>query len=175
MTMTMTSPPPKPERVSGIVARRATIADADAIAVVHVRAWRETYQHLIAVDKLDALDPAVRAARWRDILSSTDQDAWVAELDGVVVAWATTSTRDPRTHPRDRELNGMYALAVVHGTGVGQALLDVALGDLPAFLWVAADNPRAHAFYRRNGFVADGTVDHQELLDTPIEIVRLVR
>ena len=29
-------------------------------------------------------------------------------------------------------------------------------GDLPACLWALADNPRAHAFYRRNGFELDG-------------------
>jgi hypothetical protein len=30
-------------------------------------------------------------------------------------------------------------------------LLDAAVGSAPAFLWVAVDNPRAHAFYARNG------------------------
>jgi len=39
---------------------------------------------------------------------------------------------------------------------VGQALLDHVLGDSPAMLWVAAQNPRAIAFYRRNGFEFDG-------------------
>ena len=44
----------------------------------------------------------------------------------------------------------------MHGSGTGQALLDAAVGDRPAFLWTAEDNPRAQAFYRRNGFIADG-------------------
>lgn len=161
--------------MTAVVVRRATVADADAIAAVHVRAWQETYRHLVPGEKLDALDPAARAQRWCDILASDDEDAWVAELDGEVVAWATTSTRDTAKHPRDRELNGMYALARVHGTGVGQALMDAALGDTPAFLWVAAENRRAHAFYHRNGFVADGEHDEHPLLDTPVQIVRLVR
>ena len=161
--------------MTAIVVRRATVADAAAIAAVHVRSWQETYQHLIAGDTLASLDPARRAVSWRGILSTGEEDTWVAELDGDVVAWATTSTRDPRSHPRDRELNGMYALASAHGSGLGQALLDEALGDAPAFLWVAADNSRAQAFYRRNGFAADGTRDVHPLLDTPIEIVRFVR
>lgn len=158
-----------------IVVRVATIDDAYAIAAVHVRAWQETYRHLVPAEKLDALDPELRSQRWRQILSADDEQAWVAELDGEVVGWATTSDRDPGRHPRDRELNGMYAYASVHGSGVGQALLDAALGDAPAFLWVAADNPRAQAFYRRNGFEADGVRDEHPLLDVPVAIARFVR
>jgi hypothetical protein len=36
-------------------------------------------------------------------------------------------------------------------------LMDAVLGDSKATLWVAAKNPRAHAFYRRNHFHPDGT------------------
>lgn len=43
-----------------------------------------------------------------------------------------------------------------HRKGVGQALLDTAIGDRPAYHWALADNPRAHAFSRRNGFELDG-------------------
>lgn len=43
-----------------------------------------------------------------------------------------------------------------HGSGLGQALLDTAIGTEPAYLWIMAGNPRAEAFYRRNGFVPDG-------------------
>jgi GNAT superfamily N-acetyltransferase len=161
--------------MSDFVVRKAGIADALAIAEVHVLAWQQTYRHLVDSEELDALDPAVRAVRWCEILSSHDEDAWVAVMAGKVVAWITTSVRDPERHPRDRELNGIYALAGVHGSGVGQALLDTALGDAPAFLWTAAHNPRAHAFYLRNGFVADGSRDVHPLLGTPVDIVRLVR
>jgi GNAT superfamily N-acetyltransferase len=46
--------------------------------------------------------------------------------------------------------------AAHHGTGAGQALLDATLGDALTMLWVAKANPRAIAFYTRNGFVFDG-------------------
>ena len=161
--------------MTSIVVRAAVVADAEAIAGVHVRAWQETYRHLLPVDKLDALDPADRVERWRGILSLDDERALVGELDGVVVGWITTGHRDPAVEPRAREVNGMYVYASAHGTGVGQALLDAALGDAPAFLWVAADNPRAQAFYRRNGFEPDGTVGEHPLLDTPVAVARWVR
>lgn len=34
-----------------------------------------------------------------------------------------------------------------------------ALDQRHAYLWMAADNPRAHAFYRRNGFRHDGATE----------------
>ena len=90
-----------------------------------------------------------------------------------VVGWANTSAgRDP-DRPRDLELEGLYVLDAYHGTGVGQALLDAAIGERPAYLWALAENPRAHAFYRRNGFVADGAEKVDELWE--ITEVRFVR
>jgi hypothetical protein len=42
-------------------------------------------------------------------------------------------------------------------------------------LWVADENPRAFAFYRRNGFAPDGATAVQELAGTPLRILRMVR
>ena len=158
-----------------VVVRPAVAGDAEAIAFVHVTAWQETYRHLLDPVLLDALRPADRVERWRSIIEGPEQHVWVAERDGVVVAWATTSSRELSGHPEPLELNGMYALRSVHGSGVGQALLDAALGDEPALLWVAADNPRAQAFYARNRFAPDGETGEHELLGTPVSIVRWVR
>ena len=158
-----------------VIVRRAVADDAEIIADIHVLAWRQTYRHLVSPELLDAIDPADRVERWRGIITGSDQDAWVAELNGVTVAWATTSARDPAQNPRGLEVNGMYALASAHGSGVGQALLDAATGDAAAFLWVAADNPRAQAFYRRNGFIPDGESSHSEILGTAVHTVRWIR
>lgn len=63
---------------------------------------------------------------------------------------------DGESVTRDRELFAIYVAAAHYGTGAGQALLDATLGEGPAMLWVAKDNPRAVAFYRRNAFEFDG-------------------
>ncbi|HVH23629.1 MAG TPA: GNAT family N-acetyltransferase, partial [Pseudonocardia sp.] len=55
-----------------------------------------------------------------------------------------------------RQLAKLYTLPHAHGSGLGQALLDTAIGADPAYLWIMAGNPRAEAFYRRNRFVPDG-------------------
>lgn len=66
-------------------------------------------------------------------------------------------------------------LARRYGSGAGQLLLDAAVGDGGAYLWIADENPRALAFYRRTGFVQDGADRSHELLGTPVRILRMVR
>ena len=155
--------------------RRAVPDDARAIAEVQVRGWQDAYRHLIPAERLDALDPAARADRWREIVAAETEVTWVAVLANRVVGWATTSDRTLDEHPRDLELNGLYVLSDVYGAGVGQDLLDSAIGGRPAVLWTASDNPRAQSFYRKNGFTPDGVIDEYELLGTPVAIERWTR
>ncbi|PZE62480.1 GNAT family N-acetyltransferase [Curtobacterium sp. MCLR17_044] len=111
--------------------RPATLADADAIAHVHMVSWRETYGRFVDdPDTSPWFEVGRRVDMWRSTLESPDVREAV------------------------------------------QALLDTVLADRPASLWVAADNLRAHAFYRRNGFTPDGA----ESAFGPIpRTVRLVR
>ncbi len=70
----------------------------------------------------------------------------------------------------------LYAINVrqaYYGTGAGQRLFDRAVGDRGCFLWVARDNPRAIAFYARNGFALDGAEQQEPMFDIPI--IRMVR
>ncbi|OYC98682.1 hypothetical protein CI089_05020 [Microbacterium sp. Yaish 1] len=100
---------------------------------------------------------------------------WVAVTGGSIVGFAVSgSSRDvPPVAPV--ELYAIYVLAAHHGTGAGQALLDAALGDERASLWVLDDNPRAHAFYARNGFRPDGAAKDDTSWGESISEVRLVR
>ena len=166
--------------------RPAVIADAPGIARVHWDSHQTTYVEpgRVARDRVEAWTMADRVARWTANLAIANDvypapegfhrlAIWVAVVDGAVVGWANTSAGRDADRPRDLELEGLYVLDVHHGTGVGQALLDAAIGDRPAYLWALADNPRAHAFYRRNGFVADGAEKVDEFWE--ITEVRFVR
>lgn len=64
--------------------------------------------------------------------------------------------------------------ASAYGSGLGLRLLDAAIGDRPASLWVLERNPRARAFYERNGFAPDGTTELLPRFENLVEI-RLVR
>ena len=71
------------------------------------------------------------------------------EIDVCGDAWVPPAT--------DWTLDHLYTVTGMHGSGLGQAMLDAALpGRRPAYLWVFTDNVRAVRFYERNGFVPDG-------------------
>jgi ribosomal protein S18 acetylase RimI-like enzyme len=139
-----------------ISVRPAVPDDAERIADIRTTGWRETYAHLLSAEFL------ARSTSNPDRIRTSIESGTpvvVAELDGDVVGFACASTPldgevDP---PRDLQLWFIYQYARAHGSGTGQLLLDAALGDRPAYLWVAEGNPRAIAFYRRNGFTPDGT------------------
>ena len=125
--------------------------------------------------RLAELDVRRRAERWRTTLVDGGTAVRVACRGAEVIGWSSSGVGRDADRPEDLELEGVYVLASAHGTGVGQALLDAAVGERPAYLWVAERNPRAHRFYRRNGFVPDGTRAVKPLAGHPVAVVRLVR
>lgn len=156
------------------------------MAHVHWDSHRSTYVEpgLVRRDLVEAWTMRDRILVWTANLAISEgrypppegfrpMDIHVAELDGRIVGWANTSGGRDADAPRPLELEGLYTLDEVHGTGVGQALLDAAIGDRPAYLWALDRNPRAHAFYRRNGFAEDGTTKFDDRWQ--ITEVRFVR
>lgn len=98
---------------------------------------------------------------WRQILANP-RDEWsirVAVSDDEIIGFAMAGPSFGAVGqdlPRKRQLYSIYVTPTNYGIGVGRALLDESLGDAPAMLWVAKQNPRAIAFYVRNGFAFDG-------------------
>lgn len=154
--------------------RRATTEDADAIGQVHYDAHVETYTGHFPAGTIEGYPPDARTRMWRRTVDDGVGEVWVAEVDGRVVGFASTLPSRDENPPRDLELGAIYLLAAHHGSGLGQALLDAALGDRPASLWVLDENPRAIAFYRRNGFEADGA-EKRDARWGDIREIRMVR
>jgi GNAT superfamily N-acetyltransferase len=161
-------------RAQAVTVRRSRVEDSAGIAHVHVRAWQEAYVETLPAERLDELDEESRALTWAQIIQDDSTDVFVAEREGRVVGWATTSVRHADA-PADRELEGIYVLAQEYGKGTGQALLDAAISDQAAFLWMLDRNPRAEAFYTRNGFIRDGGRQKRAVLGVPVVTVRLSR
>lgn len=183
---------------AAITIRQAVPTDAPGIAAVHVQSWAESYAHLVPADALARQSVAQRTLRWSELIAG-DPLVWVAVADvavedgafeagadvadadggtraalGQIVGFASSSVGHPDA-PRDLELESLYVLASRHGSGAGQSLLDAVISDRPAYLWVADNNPRARAFYTRNGFVADGASEQHPLAGTPVRAIRMVR
>lgn len=160
---------------SDLTVRPAVPEDAAGIARVHIQAWRESYAHLLPAASLAGLEQGPREERWRNILAAATSDVWVACAGREIVGWASAGAGRDDGGPRPRELQGIYVLASQYGSGAGQLLLDAAVGSGGAYLWIAENNPRAFAFYTRNGFVPDGATGSHELAGTPVRIFRMVR
>ncbi len=154
--------------------RRAILEDADAIGQVHYRTHVETYTGHFPPEVIEGNPPERRARMWRRIIGEQLGDVWVAVMNEAIVGFASTRRPLDENPPRDLELSTIYLLAGHHGSGLGQSLLDAVLGNRPASLWVLDENPRAIAFYRKNGFVVDG-VERFDPNHGDVREIRLVR
>ena len=162
--------------VAEAVIRPVRDVDAEALGRVHAQCWHETYDHLISEATLANLSPRRMAELWTHWMSQgPDHHLYVALVEGEIVGFVGSGPARDDDAPRERELYFIYLLDAFHGTGIGQKLFDAACEARPGYLWVAEDNPRAHRFYTRNGFVPDGATQLQPFLGEEIKEVRLVR
>ncbi|GAA3383672.1 GNAT family N-acetyltransferase [Cryptosporangium minutisporangium] len=161
---------------SSLTIRPARPEDAAQMARVNVRSWRETYRGLMPDAVLD--DPGFLAARERFWTAALTDERYrenrvaVAERDGGLIGIAMSGPPLDAAATWARQLYVLYVSAADHGTGAGRALLEAVVdpGESAA-LWVADPNPRAQAFYRKHGFVPDGTVQ----IDDGVREIRMVR
>src|SRR5829696_3100429 len=161
---------------SSLTVRTARVEDVAQMARVNVRCWQETYRGLMADAVLD--DPGFPAARerfWTAALSDEryrENRVAVAERDGELVGIAMSGPPLDPGAAWVRQLYVLYVHAADHGTGAGLALLDAVLDPEEwVVLWVADPNPRAQGFYRKHGFVADGTTQ----VEGGVREIRMVR
>lgn len=146
-----------------------TLDDADEVGLVHVRVWQEAYTGLMPAAYLEGLDPVAFAASWRDRLGEPRPGvrSWLARDETGVIGITTSGPARDEGAPTPWQLYAINVLARAHGTGVAGALLDTAIGDRPAYLWVVEGNDRAVAFYAKHGFTDDGVREHLPDTGTP--------
>ena len=157
--------------------RPATPDDADALGRLHMACWREAYGDLLSAEFFEGATPESSAERWAVTiprLAGGGGVALLAEEDGELVGFASSGPGRGEDPPRELELYAIYVRASAYGSGLGQRLLDAAIGDRPASLWVLERNPRARALYERNGFAHDGTTELLPRFENLVEL-RLVR
>jgi GNAT superfamily N-acetyltransferase len=159
-----------------VVVRPVRDVDAEELGRVQAACWHETYDHLISEAALTRLSPKRMAELWTHYAGLGPEYSQFATLvDGSIVGFSGSGPSRDEEMPGVRELYFVYLRDEFHGRGLGQSLFDAAIEPGPAFLWVAADNPRAHRFYERNGFRLDGAEKTEPFLGEQVHEVRFVR
>jgi ribosomal protein S18 acetylase RimI-like enzyme len=155
--------------------RRASVADAAAIASVHVRTWQAAYAHIFGSERLAQLDVRRRVEGWTRELTA-GEPVFVADEDGRVVAFVAVGAC--ADFEGVGELYAIYALPEAWGIGAGRGLMRAAVeqfgadGYQEAVLWVLEDNPRARRFYEREGWEVDGGRKEDDFLGVRVAEVR---
>ena len=162
--------------------RRATDADANEIADIHVSTWRDAYRGHMPDAILDTLDVPQRARFWRGVLSA-EHSIIVAVSDSAIVGFCSlAASRDDDAIPGTvAEIAALYVRSRHWRCGAGRALCShafaasAAAGYSSITLWVLASNSSARSFYAAVGFVHDGATKARRMSDFICEELRMRR
>ena len=176
-----------------IVTRPATTGDADAIATIHIAAWRAAYRGMLPDRLLAVLDHSLRAALWTDILGRDRPRSRVMVAEWAGELWGFGDLRPSPDRDRDPgrvgEVAALYVDPAHWRGGAGRALLAgltsaaVDFGFETLELRVLEQNDPARRFYERLGWDTDGVLlpdragvsQHGFPDGVPVEVVRYTR
>ena len=144
---------------SAITMRRASAADAGAIARVYVQTWRATYRGQLPGRVLRNLSEIRETLQWWTSLCTAGADSAIyVAVDGArgVVGFAAAGRERKGRRRRRAEVYTLYVLPSHQRRGLGRRLVASAtrrLGERgfeSLIIWVLASNP-ARAFYETLG------------------------
>ena len=148
---------------TSLTIRNASVADAHAIAGIHVAGWRVAYRGLMPDSVLDAITGDQRRGFWKGVLSRPGiGKVAVGETDGTMVGFCSYG---PTRDEDDASVAEIYALYIQPGKwrqGWGRGLCEHAEHEAAAreheamTLWVLKRNDPSRRFYERLGYRADG-------------------
>ncbi len=155
MTQSMSS-------IKEVSLRRATVADAAAIAAVRIQSWLATYRGMIPDAYLDEMKLDDSITHWRTILealaSAGDRVCvFVAESEGVIIGFASGMLLPEPKLGMNAELTAVYLRPAWQRSGIGRRMVQKVARTLQAqgsdslLVWVIAGNAMARNFYEELG------------------------
>ncbi len=152
-----------------VMIRRATEADANQIAFIHINTWQTIYRGLIPDEILNNLSLTKREQEWQERLQA-GVITWVIEYKNTLIGFASVCpTRDADGDPKIvAEISAIYLLPEFWRKGLGQQLCEVIIDNVSnnnfkeIVVWVLAGNNQARHFYEAVGFhkTGDSEIDH---------------
>lgn len=145
--------------MSDIAVRPATVGDAEAIARLHVAAWRDTYRALAPAEAFRKLDEAHRFGRWTAMLGAPNPQQRVllaTRRDRLVGIGAADAPSEAAFGDRG-EIKSLYVDPDSKRQGIGRRLMAALAEHLArrhyrgAALGVVTGNEAAIGFYQSLG------------------------
>ncbi|WP_227001783.1 GNAT family N-acetyltransferase [Virgibacillus necropolis] len=105
--------------------RKATVADAEGIARVHVDCWRTTYKDIISEKFLTNLSYEQRTKLWVNNISRKNDSVFVAVNDDEKIIGFTSggNVKLGEYQGYDGDVTSIYILKKFQGLGIGKKLL----------------------------------------------------
>lgn len=152
--------------------REATVADAAAVARVHLISWHQTYRGLIPSETYAALSLDERHVHWATVLAAGGPECvYLAEdHDGAICGIASGGpcrVHDLADAAFSGELYVLHVSATAQRQGTGRTLVCAVAqrfadgGMFSMLVWVLRENSGARRFYEALGgqFVRETTAD----------------
>ncbi|MEJ0074937.1 MAG: GNAT family N-acetyltransferase [Alphaproteobacteria bacterium] len=140
-----------------MIVRRATPADVDAIARVHVQAWCESYTGLVPPEAFEHHSLETRVTQWRATLADPDRSTLVHESSGAVAGFISGGPIKWTGLSTSSEVSSLYLLDAFKRRGIGRMVfgqfmaLLAARGFTSCGLWTLTNNVAARRFYEAMG------------------------
>ena len=149
-------------KIKEINLRRATVADAEAIAAVRIESWLATYRGMIPDEYLDSMQLAESITHWRTILEALPATGericvFVAESEAQVIGFASGMLLPEPKLEMQAELTAVYLRPAWQRSGIGRRMVQKVARTLQAqgsnslLVWVIAENAIARNFYEELG------------------------
>ncbi|MFF2089247.1 GNAT family N-acetyltransferase [Paenibacillus sp. NPDC058174] len=109
---------------------KAVLADAAAIARVHVDSWKTTYANIIPDEYLKAQSYEQRERLWMEVIPKNIVFV-AANEEGSIVGFADGGSERSGNYPQfDGQLNAIYVLQAYQGQGLGKRLVQSVVHEL---------------------------------------------
>ncbi|WP_447637737.1 N-acetyltransferase family protein [Flavobacterium microcysteis] len=149
--------------MENILLRKVTLNDIDQLQKIGRQTFFDTFAESNTEENMkEYLDNRFSTEKLHSELSSPNSEFYFALEEDTVIGYLKLNFGESQTELKDDkalEIERIYVLKEFHGKKVGQLLYDkaiqVANQTKADYVWLGVweENPRAIAFYKKNGFV----------------------
>ncbi|MDY2630620.1 MAG: GNAT family N-acetyltransferase [Clostridium sp.] len=139
--------------------------DSEILGEIHSKSWKAAYKNIIPDKILDNITSQKRASYFKRALTEGwEEDAIIYKNDYAIGLICIGKCRDRDLDNSFGEIWGIYLLPEFWNLGIGSILINWGINELKSrgyskvTLWVLENNLNAIKFYKKHGFIHDGTV-----------------